>query len=184
MPILSKRKIGNIIIAAAVAILFYIYSPILTAYHVPPKDIKVTPSGFFIEIPKIKAKARVLENVDPWNKEIYSKALREGVAHAKGSYLPGERGTSYLFAHSSGAPWDISRNNTIFLRLGELENGDTFFIYREGKRLEYIVTDKKEVWPNETGFLKDTKKDQLILQTCTPIGTDLKRLLIFARLIK
>ena len=84
-------------------------------------------------------------------------------------------------------PWEMTRYNTIFLRLGELSVGDEIVITRNGKELKYTVSDKKEVDPSEVNYLLQTDKTEprlnrgkLILQTCTPIGTALKRLLIFA----
>jgi LPXTG-site transpeptidase (sortase) family protein len=136
--------------------------------------------GTFITIPKIKAQSPVIENVDPWNEAAYGEALKHGVAQAKGTSLPGQHGTVYLFAHSSGLPWDLTHFNTIFLKLGELQNGDKILIRRNGKDYPYKVTDKKEVDPSEVQYLLDTKKTQLVVQTCTPIGTSLRRLLIFA----
>ena len=111
---------------------------------------------------------------------IYNKALQNGVAHAKNTALPGQKGTAFLFAHSSGNPWELTRMNTIFLRLGELQNGDVIEIVSNGKMLKYKVVDKKEVDPTEVDFLLKSEKTQLVLQTCTPIGTSLKRLLVFA----
>ena len=76
----------------------------------------------------------------------------------------------------------MTRFNTVFLRLGELNMGDIISIYKDGKEYTYAVSDKKEVWPNEVSYLVNAEdEDILILQTCTPIGTDLKRLLIFAK---
>jgi LPXTG-site transpeptidase (sortase) family protein len=148
-----------------------------------PCNTKNNTKGFSVAIPKIGAYAPVIQNVNPWNEFEYKEALKKGVAHAKGTSLPGGNGTVYLFAHSSGAPWEITRFNTIFLRLGELQNKDTIIIVYKDKQYQYEVIDKKEVWPNETYYLESTLKNQLILQTCTPIGTSLKRLLIFSKLI-
>ena len=136
--------------------------------------------GMFITIPKIHAQAQVTENVDPFNEKEYNEVLKKNIAHAKGTALPGEEGTIFLFAHSSGTPWEITRFNTIFLRLGELQKGDSIVLVRNGKKFAYTVSNKKEVWPSEVSYLLDTKQTQLILQTCTPIGTSLKRLLVFA----
>ena len=76
----------------------------------------------------------------------------------------------------------MTRTNTPFLRLGELKNGDQIIIHKAGKDYVYLVEDKKEVWPNEVNLVLEKSKDYLILQTCTPLGTDWKRLLIFAKL--
>jgi sortase A len=172
---------GNALIVGAVLLLSFIYYPLISAYFSPTKvEALEQKEGFFITIPKISAQAPVLENVDPWNQAIYQKALEQGVAHAKGTKLPGENGTIFIFAHSSDSPWRLTRFNTIFLRLGELNAGDEILINKDKKTHKYIVKDKKVVNPNEVEYLKENTKDQLILQTCTPIGTAFQRLLIFA----
>ena len=58
--------------------------------------------------------------------------------------------------------------------------GDIIIISKDRKLYKYKVTDKKTVWPNEVNYLLETKKTQLILQTCVPIGTSFQRLLVFA----
>lgn len=136
---------------------------------------------YSIEIPKIQASAKVITNIDPWNQSEYSHALEEGVAHAKGTALPGEGKTSFLFAHSSTELWRLTQYNTPFFKIGELESGDEIIIKKNDQKIRYIVFDKKEVSPEETQYLKQDQGDVLILQTCTPIGTALKRLLVFAR---
>lgn len=176
-----RFHLGNILIALSLTILLVIYFPFINLYLNPPKiDSRLIGKGYYIQIPKIGAQAPIILNVDPWNRNIYRPQLKKGVAQAKGTYLPGEKGTSFLFAHSSDFAWELSKYNIVFFRLGELERGDEIFILKNGKKLKYKVIGKKEVWPSEVEFLKDLSKTQLILQTCTPIGTDLKRLLVFA----
>lgn len=173
--------LGNTLIIISLIGFAYIFYPLLQVYLSPPVVQKVTAkSGTFLTIPKIHAQAPVREHVDPWTESTYNEALSKGIAHAKGTSLPGENGTSFLFAHSSSTPWEMTRYNTVFLRLGELQKGDEILIMRNGKELKYTVTDKKEVDPSEINYLLHTNKTQLILQTCTPIGTSLRRLLIFA----
>ncbi|MBA3724259.1 MAG: sortase [Candidatus Levybacteria bacterium] len=175
--------LGNILIVTSLFGFAYIFYPLLQVYIAPPVIQNVAAQkGTTLTIPKINAQAPVIEMVDPWNEALYDEALKRGVAHAKGTSLPGEDGTTFLFAHSSGMPWEMTRYNTIFLRLGELSVGDRITINRNGRELQYKVTDKKEVDPSEVNYLLQTNKTQLILQTCTPIGTSLKRLLIFAEL--
>jgi sortase A len=104
------------------------------------------------------------------------------VAIAKDFAKPGEKGTSYIFAHSSDAPWRISSYNTVFFRLGELKEGDQIEVFYNNQTFKYDVSHSIEVWPNEVEAITKTNGNQLILQTCTPIGTSLKRLLVFASL--
>jgi sortase A len=159
----------------------FLFYPFLKIYLFPPPTISIYPTqGSYVVIPKIHAEAPIIWNVDPWNSRVYLQALQQGVAHAKGTSLPGMDGTVFLFAHSSGMPWDLAKYNTIFLRLGELQKGDVIVITKSAKRYRYIVRETKVVWPNDVKYLVETKRTQLILQTCTPIGTSLQRLLVFA----
>lgn len=179
--LLFLQFVGNLLMLIPILVLLYVYYPLLFVYVNPPK-IKESPQvGIFIEIPKINAQAPIIENVNPWIESEYQKELQKGVAHAKGTSKVGStNGTIFLFAHSSDLPWRITRQNSAFYKLGDLKKNDTIYLIKDGKKFEYYVADKKTVWPNEIEYLKDTKKTQLILQTCTPIGTSLQRLLIFA----
>lgn len=173
--------LGNLLIISSLLMSFLIFYPVISTYLFP-KPITKTENlkGDYITIPKIKAQAPLILNVDPWKENIYQKALKKGVAHAKGTPLPGEKGRAFIFAHSSGNPLDIISYNTVFLKLGELKIGDIIEIKRKGKIYKYSVTQVKIVWPNEVDYLKNTKSDGIIVQTCWPIGTAFKRLLVFA----
>jgi LPXTG-site transpeptidase (sortase) family protein len=173
--------LGNGILAVSFLFFFFLLWPFIRIFVFPPMINQHLPEkGTFITIPKIHAQAPVILDVDPGNQAVYDEALKHGVAQAKGTALPGETGTVYLFAHSSGWPWDLARYNTIFLRLGELQKGDTIIVRRDGKDFVYKVRESKVVSPSDVSYLKDTKKTQLIVQTCWPIGTSLFRLLVFA----
>ena len=164
--------------------LLYIYLPFIKLALFPtPINRDVNRHGYFIEIPKIMAFAPIVINVDPWNKNEYLGKLREGVAHAKGTSLPGEEDTVFLFAHSSDAPWNLTRYNTAFFLLGRVKIGDEVVIYKDNEKMVFRVFTTQIVSPDEVSFLKDLTTDQLILQTCWPIGTYFKRLLVFAKRI-
>ena len=139
-------------------------------------------TSFSIVIPKIGADAKVLANVNPANEDEYLKALKLGVAHAKGTSLPDQNGTIYMFAHSTDNFWDVGRYNAIFYLLKDLDIGDNAIIFYNNKRFNYTVTDKKITDPSDVSYLINSKKtdNQLVLQTCWPPGTTWKRLLISA----
>lgn len=166
--------------AFSLFLLIFIYYPLISLYIFPHKISEPSNKSLYLEIPKINIRASIIENVDPFNQIEYRNALEKGIAQAKGTFLPGEKGTVFLFAHSSDLPWRITRYNVAFFRLPELKNGDIISIFKNGKEYKYKVSAKKTVWPNEVNYLLDAKKDQLILQTCVPIGTALQRLLVFA----
>lgn len=173
--------LGNLLMALGLIAAGFVYYPLLQLYLHPPQiKAELPSSGFYLTIPKISAQAPIIERVDAFNQAEYRWALEQGVAHAKQSSLPGESKTVYLFAHSSDSPWRITRYNTIFLRLGELDSGDQIKLTKDGKEYLYQVVDKKELWPNQVQYLEKDSGNKLILQTCTPIGTALKRLLVFA----
>lgn len=145
----------------------------------------ITPvsTDFGIVIEKINANAKVVANVNPGSEREYTSALRVGVAHAKGSGLPGEKGNIYLFSHSTDAPWNIVRYNAIFYLLRELESGDRVILFYQGKRFDYIVFDKIVVAPLDLSYLTNVyDQEVLTLQTCDPPGTLLRRLVVRARL--
>lgn len=139
-------------------------------------------SNFSLVIPKIGASAKIIANVNPGKEKEYDKALMQGVAHAAGTGFPGQGELIWLFAHSTDAPWNVARYNAVFYLLRELEAGDKVVVFFSGKRFNYQVFDKKIVEGNDLAAFKDQTGEVLILQTCTPPGTTLKRLLVFAKL--
>lgn len=179
----KMRFWGNLLIFLSLVGFGLMFFPVIKTYLLPQDipDLFHT-NGVYISIPKISAYAPIVTNVDPWNESEYKEALEGGVAHAKGSALPGQKGRSFLFAHSSDLPWRMTRTNTPFLRLPEIEVNDSIFIFDNGKRREYRVYDKKEVRPSEVEYVSSQGDiEDLVLQTCIPIGTSLKRLLVFAK---
>lgn len=137
---------------------------------------------FGLVIPKIGANAKVIPNVDPNDSKSYQWALTKGVAHALGSALPGERGRVFIFSHSSANFYEASRYNSIFYLLNKLENGDSVKVYYEDEEYDYQVMNKKVVAASEVNYLTGGADGELVLMTCWPPGTNLKRLLIFATL--
>ena len=137
--------------------------------------------NFSVVIPKIGANARVIASVDPANEREYSEALKKGVAQALGTAFPGEGGHIFLFAHSTDYWWNVSSYNAIFYLLGKLVKGDDINVFYRGERFVYRVIDTKIVDPSEVEYItRKTNTEFLTLQTCWPLGTTFKRLLVFA----
>lgn len=138
-------------------------------------------TNFSIVIPEIGANSRITDNVDPANEEEYLKALKQGVAHAKGTAFPGEGGHIFLFAHSTDYIWNVGTYNAVFYLLYKLQKGKEVDLFYKGQRYVYNVVDTKIVDPSQVEYLaRKTNKEFLTLQTCWPPGTALKRLLILA----
>ena len=139
-------------------------------------------SYFSIVIPKINATANIIPNVDAGNRREYVEALSNGVAHAKGTYFPGQGKNIFLFSHSTDSPLNVARYNAVFFLLRKLEAGDKIIVYFADRRYEYEVVEKRITNPKDTSALTtETSEESLILMTCDPPGTTWRRLLVFAK---
>jgi len=147
-----------------------------TAQVLIPED-----PNFSVVIPKIGANARVVSNVDTSNEREYAEALKKGVAQAQGTAFPGEGGHIFLFAHSTDYWWNATSYNAVFYLLGKLIKGDDINVFYKGERFVYRVIESKIVDPSEVEYItRKTNEEFLTLQTCWPLGTTFKRLLVFA----
>jgi len=142
----------------------------------------ISPSSweFSLLIPKIALNAKVIPEVDASQETAYKKALKQGVAHAKGSSFPNEDGFVYIFGHSTDFLWNVKTYNALFYLLGKLEPGDEVDLFYQGKHFSYLVSQKKVLDASDLSLLENGKEKQLILSTCWPPGTTLKRLFIIA----
>lgn len=187
------KSFANFLILFSMVGLAFIFGPILEAEtHYTFKklsgssfDISAVPdSEFSLVIPKISVKAKVFKNTNPAKYNEYIKILRQGVAHAAGTGVPGEKNKRniFLFAHSSVFPWEAGRINPVFYLLNKLEEDDLVYLYYKGKRYSYLVTGKKIIDPKEIKDINQPGNEGLlILQTCWPPGTTFKRLLVEAK---
>lgn len=201
---------ANIVFIFALGYLGYLYQPLvgsMVTHKLKPKKIpnvvayRPVPTGsikqptgnliqwsYEIEIPKIEARAKLATKVSPYNRAEYLAVLDEGkVAHAKGTPLPGEDTgqASFVFAHSTNQGLSRVRNNAVFYLLGELGKGDDILIHRGDETLRYQVVERKVVSAKDVSYLnyRDDMGTNLIIQTCWPIGTDWRRLLLLAKKI-
>jgi LPXTG-site transpeptidase (sortase) family protein len=144
--------------------------------------LKPVDPEFSVIIPKLSINSKVVPNVDVADKKIYEPALKQGAAHAKGTYFPGEKGTTYIFAHSTNYEWFVARYNAIFYLLKDLEKDDQVHLVYKNTVYPYKVVEKKIVSAKDIEYLTPHKgREELILQTCYPPGTTEKRLLVIAR---
>ncbi len=139
---------------------------------------------FSIIIPKIDVNAPIVSNVSMANEKEYMNALRQGVAHARGTSMPGETGNIFLFAHSSINFWQLGPYATVFNLLNKLEKGDVIVIAYQGVYYEYAFTDMTVVPGWDTSPFDVEYDDSVItLITCDPPGTTLNRRVVKARLL-
>jgi sortase A len=114
------------------------------------------------------------------------RALDQGVIHLPGTSYPWsdtpERNV-YLAGHRLG--WPGTGSHLVFYRLNELGGGERVTLRdREGRRYQYMVIESFTVGAEDrwvTGRVRG--RDLLTLQTCTPIPTFEKRLIVRAERI-
>lgn len=182
--------ISGCMLAAGLLLAGYVFTPVIQTeirYRTtrPQTTIQPVDSTLGIVIPKIGANARIISSVDPYDSAIYQQALTKGVAHAAGTVLPGDIGSSFLFSHSSANLLEARTYNSVFYLLSKLSNGDDILIYRNGKEIRYTVQEKKLVEATDTSYLHRTiDYPEIVLMTCWPAGTDLKRLIIVATIAR
>lgn len=197
--------ISNIMFIFGLILVVYIYLPVTKAvidYKRYDEKLNATEAGqktsiikdidnkdknvFLLSVPKILAQANIVTNVSPSDRKTFNKILENGsVAMATGSDSPGSGngGSIYMFSHSTLQDIFGARKNAVFYLLGELKEGDQIYIYFEGNKYVYEVYKSEVVAGNETKYLDYREEDSevLILQTCWPLGTNWKRLLVFAK---
>ncbi len=139
-------------------------------------------TDFSLTIDKIGASAAIIADVNPYNSREYQLALRDGVAHAGGTKVPGQGGNIFLFAHSSADLLTAERYNSVFYLMHHLESGDIIKVWYQGKQYDYSVLDKHLVVPTDTKYLTgNNSTETLTLMTCWPPGTTYKRLIVIAK---
>lgn len=196
-PRQSGHRLSNILfsvagfaLAAGLAIIILTFLPLgreELRYATRKPDTVITPvdRDFGIVIPKLGANAHVVANVDPYDSRAYQYALTKGVAHARGTSLPGTAGDVFLFAHSSENFYEALQYNSVFYLINKLEKGDEIDLYYHDVKFVYTVTGKKFVNPKEVSYLESKGDAQtLTLMTCWPPGTNINRLIVLADLKK
>lgn len=130
-------------------------------------------------IPSIGVDAPLL-----WNVPIKDalNGLQRGVVHVRESYLPGEVGRTFIVGHSSGYWWLNNPWTKVFALLDHASSGDLVYLKKDGIVYAYKITSRETVSPKKVDVIRDEKLDhnQLALMTCTPVGTSLNRLVLYA----
>lgn len=159
---------------------------------IPPLNLEVYPSEMRLIIPRINQNLPVVgvknENLiarkwDELEADI-QEALKNGVIHYPGTALPGDNGNVVITGHSSYYVWDAGRFKDVFALLHDVRVKDKIVIYFNQKKYIYEASEIKTVASKDVDVLKQTQGEQLTLITCTPIGTNLKRLIVIAKLVQ
>jgi sortase A len=110
-------------------------------------------------------------------------ALMKGVGHVPETSLPWDRSSQtnvYLAAHRYG--WPNTGSRLLFFNLNKLRSGDEVVLKnRQGKTYRYRVSETLVVDPSDRWVMGQVVGEHMVtLQTCTPIPTFEKRLIVRA----
>ena len=155
------------------------YDPDAPGEAKPTTDISIAKIG--IDAPMIWSQSEDEKSLD--------KDLESGAAHYPKTAAPGQAGNMIVSGHSSNYVWAAGSYNHIFKNLNNLAVGDKIdvkTIQQNGRVItyHYQVTGKKIVGADDQSIFDPTPDATLTLATCWPIGTNLKRLLVSADLVK
>lgn len=146
----------------------------------PKTNYNASPNSIYIA--KINVRAPIVSSSGVKQTEL-NAALNQGVVLYPGSVLPGQSGETVLTGHSSVFPWNKTSYGQVFALLDKVEKGDIISIVYDNYQYDYQVTNKIVLLPNQVRT-SPTLEQKLLISTCWPIGTALKRLVVYAELIK
>jgi sortase A len=132
-----------------------------------------------VVIPKINVEIPVVYDVNTIEESAVEKGLERGVVHYANTAIPGQDGNVVVFGHSSNNIFNPGKYKFAFVLLSRLDNGDIFYLQKDGKRYTYQVYKKTIVKPSEVGVLATADKQATAtLITCDPPGTSTNRLVV------
>jgi sortase A len=181
----------------SVVILIFLFSffneRFIAPFIQPSRNVSGTPiissdsaSGSSPEviIPKINVEIPVVYGVSTIKESDIDNALEQGVVHYADTAAPGQNGNTVIVGHSSNNIFNKGKYKFAFVLLSRLENGDTFYLQKDGKRYTYEVYKKTIVKPTDVGVLGAADKPATAtLITCDPPGTSINRLVVVGQQI-
>lgn len=157
--------------------------------QIPELTLAVTPPDNRLILPKIGKNIPLIDS-DPerligadWKslEKTFQDDLQNGVIRYPGTAVPGKEGNVFITGHSSYYPWAPGDYKSVFARLKDLEVGDDIIVYYNQKKHHYIVREKKEVKADDVSVLaQEPGRRLLTLMTCSPVGTNIRRLVVVA----
>lgn len=166
-------------------------NPEVEKKNIPYLALSVAPPDTRLIIPRINKNIPIIQvsdnallkrDFDSLEANI-QKGLEDGVINYPGTSKPGEHGNIVITGHSSYFPWKPGRFKDVFAILEEIKEDDRIVMFHKQKKYIYEVFKIEKVSPRNVEPLKPTQEDTLTLITCVPVGTDLSRLIVKAKLI-
>jgi len=157
--------------------------------NLPLFNADIIPPGTRVILPRLGTNVPVKNVPDQnlftqdWNGLEYDiqQALLDGVVHYPGTPKPNQSGNVVFTGHSSYYPWNPGRYKDVFAVLHNAVIGDEVIVFHKQKKYVYQVTQIEKIYPEDVEVLGDAGDDRLTLITCTPIGTNIKRLIVTAK---
>lgn len=159
----------------------------------PVFELDIIPLDTRLVIPKLGINVPIISmplsslNVTRWSEfeTIIQGELKRWVVQYPWTASPGQIWNVFITGHSSYYPWDDWRYKDVFARLSLLSPGDEYFVFYRQEKYKYRVFEKKEVQPSNIDILNQPDDKRIsTLMTCTPLGTNLRRLVILSELEK
>lgn len=190
--LLFGLSIGAIVLVVTLFSFFNEY--IIAPFIQPSRQVSATPiimgtdtvapsSVPEVIIPKINVEIPLDFSVTTTNENQIENALEGGVVHYPTTAMPGQKGNTAFFGHSSNNIFNPGKYKFAFVLLHNLVPGDTFYLTYKNKVYAYQVYDKQVVEPSNVSVLNNVpgKVATATLITCDPPGTSLHRLVVWGK---
>ncbi len=176
------------------AIYFWKYDVLKT--HIPKKEVKA--AAFLPTVKEQSPEEKLVPEADnnklflprlnivvpihwdtDWDNASIQTNLREGVIQMKDTAKPDQTGNVFIAGHSSASYWDKKQKFAqVFANLDKLQKGDMVKVTYKNREYIYEVKDSLIVDKNDISVAYPTETPTLSLMTCTPTGTNFKRLVV------
>lgn len=190
--LLFGLSIGAVVLLVTLFSFFNEY--IIAPFIQPSRQVSATPiimgtdavapsSVPEVIIPKINVEIPLDFSIKTTDESKIETALEGGVVHYPTTALPGQKGNTAFFGHSSNNIFNPGKYKFAFVLLHNLVPGDTFYLTYKNKVYAYQVYDKKVVEPSNVGVLNNVPGQvaTATLITCDPPGTSLHRLVVWGK---
>ena len=155
-------------------------------------DFNTLPPGNRLIIPDLNINAPLIDTeasgVIDFSKENFDEELTKGVVKYPTTPVPGNKGNTLIFGHTSSEWWKKNEYGVIFRNIPKLKAGQKFYVIWNGKKTAYEMVERKVVRPKEVENyyheFSDKEESYLTLMGCYPIWTADKRMMIVAKKIE
>ncbi|KKR05607.1 MAG: Fimbrial associated sortase [candidate division WS6 bacterium GW2011_GWF2_39_15] len=180
----GKSYFQNLLSAAGNSINNLTYDPVTRQLKEPTIDTAYNKALQLTILGTGISNIRITPNVESYDEKVYNLKLKSGLAHFKGTPIPGDGGNSFIYGHSSVPSFFKNNQNMpeiIFSKLDKVDIGAQVIVKRDGKDLKYIVRRKKIIEATDFSVLKtEGDKETVTMMTCWPLGIPSKRLIVVA----